>query len=89
LDVLSAGVGASLYLGCPMPGMRRMDTLGRKDVWYVQTGSSDLVTGTYGLGWREDAVEQQDAADKRRAIGALRAPSLSRRLQLILVLCGP
>jgi hypothetical protein len=32
------------------------------------------------------AAEQQDAADKRRAIGALRAPSLMRRLQLILVL---
>ena len=32
----------------------------------------------------DGAVEQQDAADKRRAIGALRAPSLSRRLQLIL-----
>src|SRR5688572_4697082 len=36
----------------------------------------------------ERAAQQQDAADKRRAIGALRAPSLSRRLQLILVLCG-
>jgi hypothetical protein len=35
------------------------------------------------------AAEQQDAAGKRRAIGALRAPSSSRRLQLILVLCGP
>ena len=34
------------------------------------------------------AVEQQDAADKRQAIGALRAPSLSRRLQLILVFYG-
>ena len=34
------------------------------------------------------AVEQQDAADKRRAIGALRAPSSMRRLQLILVLSG-
>jgi hypothetical protein len=34
------------------------------------------------------AVEQQDAADKRRANGALRAPSLSRRLQLILVFAG-
>ena len=33
-----------------------------------------------------NAVEQRDAADKRQAIGALRAPSLSRRLQLILVL---
>ena len=31
------------------------------------------------------AAEQQDAADKRRAVGALRAPSSSRRLQLILV----
>jgi hypothetical protein len=34
----------------------------------------------------QEAVEQQDAADKRRAIGALRAPSSMRRLQLILVL---
>src|SRR5688500_1660249 len=33
------------------------------------------------------AAEQQDEADKRRANGALRAPSLMRRLQLILVLC--
>ncbi len=35
------------------------------------------------------AAEQQDAADKRRAIGALRAPSSMRRLQLILVLGRP
>jgi hypothetical protein len=34
------------------------------------------------------AAEQQDAADKRRAIGALRAPSSMRRLQLILVFDG-
>jgi hypothetical protein len=33
--------------------------------------------------------EQQDAADKRRAIGTLRAPSLSRRLQLNPVLDRP
>ena len=31
------------------------------------------------------AAQQQDAADKRRAIEALRAPSSGRRLQLILV----
>jgi hypothetical protein len=36
----------------------------------------------------ERAAQRQDAADKRRAIGALRAPSLSRRLQLILVFDG-
>ena len=46
--------------------------------WGVRPASDD---GRY-------AAQQQDAADKRRAIGALRAPSLSRRLQLILVLCG-
>ncbi len=33
-------------------------------------------------------MEQQDAADKRRAIGALRATSSSRRLQLISMLDG-
>src|SRR5687768_13816843 len=38
---------------------------------------------------RMTPAQQEDAADKRRAIGALRAPSSSRRLQLILVLDGP
>ena len=44
-----------------------------------------------GVGGLQDgtAAEQRDAADKRRAIGALRALTLSRRLQLISVLSRP